>query len=169
MEMRNERIGKEAWLRASVLRRAASIVAVLALLLGLGVGRAVAAPKMCGDYVAAGDVYSCTLTPFNGPAFHECLTIDAGDSVAFNFTMPLFDNVEDVTCACDATGSAKPVPLSSRSSFTCDARDATSGEPIAVSGKVAAGGRKIVGGNVIAGGFFAAALSCQLDPGCITP
>lgn len=165
MKMQSEIIRKVTPRQASGLRRATAIGAVLALLLGLDAGRAGAAPKPCGDYVATGSVYSCNLTPLVGTPFHDCLTIASSGGPGFDFTLPLFDG-STVACGCDATGSAKPIPLSSHSSFTCDTADVTSGTPIAFSGKLAAGGKKIVAGNIIYGGSFVWAFSCNLDPGC---
>jgi len=72
-------------------------------------------------------------------------------SCATSFTAPLLGGIT-VTCACDATGTANPILVASRSTFTCDARD-SAGNPIGLSGKLAAGGtiRCAVDGRAPAG------------------
>ena len=164
MEMRSEKMRRGAWRQASGLRRATTIGAALALLIGLGAGPAGATPKQCGDYVPSGSVYSCNLTPNGAAPFHDCLTVTVGGGAGLVFTMPIFGGLA-FTCACDATGTKNPILFGSRSTFLCDAKDSES-DPFALSGKLVSGGRKIVSGNMIAAGVLAWAFSCNLDPEC---
>jgi hypothetical protein len=165
MEMRSEMIRKDASRQTSGLRRAASLGAVLVLLIALDAGPAAAAPKRCGDFVPTGSVYSCNVTPIVGAPFHDCFTVTSSSSPGFTFTMPLIGSELAVVCACDATGTTNPVLFGSRSSFTCDTRDAP-GDAFGLSGKLVGGGKRIVGGNMIAAGTFVWAFSCNLDPEC---
>ena len=123
---------------------------------------ALAASKVCTDFLPATDRYSCTVTPFSGTRFHDCFTIAAGTGQFALLTNTLNGGVHD-GCVCDATGRAKNPKLeSSPSAFTC--------VPVvggtAFSGKVASAGKKLVHGNAVDSGAHAFAFDCILDPTC---
>src|SRR5262249_9812148 len=132
------------------------VVAALGAALALASTSALAAPTTCATFLGSGAnpaVFSCTVTPFGGPSFHDCFELESTNLAAAGFGLLTVRLGEEVAadCICDASGSSSAPKLeTSPSTFICAGLSGSSGF-IGMSGKIAAGGKRIMMGNAFDG------------------